>query len=143
MERYDFDLNQAYELAGKYAAMDYHCSESSTRALLETLHGTADPTIMKVSTSFMGGISGTQQHLCGAVSGGLIVLGSLYGRSEPGVNDDILTQIGQEFLNNFSNNCGANSLICHELRERRKVQSCVPYIQCAVIETLKLIQKHQ
>ncbi len=143
MKKYDFNLQEADQLAGHYANIGYHCSESSTRALLETLHGSADPTIMKVSTSFMGGISGTEQQICGAVSGSLIVLGSLYGRSEPDVNDDFLTKIGQEFLKNFTNTCGANSLICHELRERRKVQSCVPYVQCAVVETLKLIQKYQ
>lgn len=121
----------------------YHCSEAATRALLEVLHGTADPLLIKVSTSFMGGIAGTQQHLCGAISGGLIVLGSLYGRSEAGVNDDFLAQLGKELLENFTHHCGANSVICHELRDRRTVESCTPYVQCAVVETLKLIEKYQ
>ena len=141
MGKMKIDLQEANDLAGEYASMGYHCSEAATRALLEILHGEADPTIMKISTSFMGGISGTQQHICGAVSGGLIVLGSLYGRTEADVNDDLLTQLGQQYLETFTNTCGANSVICHELRERRKVESCVPYVQCAVIEALKLIEQ--
>jgi len=143
MKKIEFDLQEAQILSKKYYAMGYHCSEAATRTLLEVLHGTADPTIMKVSTSFMGGISGTEQQICGAASGALIVLGSLFGRSESNINDDLLTKIGQEFLKNFTNNCGVNSLICHELRERRKVPSCSPYVQCAVVETLKLVQKYQ
>ena len=140
--QYKFDLEKAEALAGKYAGLGYHCSEAATRTLLEIIHGDAEPTLIKVSTAFMGGIAGTQQHICGAVSGGLIVLGSLFGRVEPAVNDDFLTRLGQALLHNFTRNCGANSVICHELRERRKVPSCAPYVQCAVVETLKVIQNH-
>lgn len=143
MDNSNIDFNKANQLAEKYMGMGYHCSEATTRALLEIIHGSADPLLVKASTPFMGGIAGTQQQICGAVSGGLVVLGNLYGRSESDVNDDALTEISKEYLENFTNNCGADSLICYELRERRKVESCAPYVQCAVVETLKVIQKHQ
>ncbi|MEE4195952.1 MAG: C-GCAxxG-C-C family protein [Anaerolineae bacterium] len=142
MEKIRFDYEKANQLAGKYMTMGYHCSEAATRALLEVLYGSADPMLIKVSTPFMGGIAGTQQQVCGAISGSLIVLGSLYGRSEADVNDDFLAQIGKELLQNFTNHCGANSIICQELRERRAAPSCTPYVQCAVVETLKLIEKY-
>ncbi len=142
MEKFRIDYEKANQLAKTYMGMGYHCSEAATRALLEVLHGSADPMLIKVSTPFMGGIAGTQQQICGAVSGSLIVLGNLYGRSEADVNDDFLTQLAKEFLENFTHHCGADSVICQELRERRSVPSCTPYVQCAVVETLKLIEKY-
>lgn len=144
MEKFNVDYEKARQLAEKYfVKMKYHCSEASTRAILETLYGSADPILIKVSTSFMGGIAGTSQNICGAVSGGLIVLGSIFGRSEADVNDDLLAKIGKEYLENFTNAFEANSVNCDELRAKRETPSCAPYVEYAVIEALKLIEKFQ
>ena len=129
-------------LSSQYFSQGYHCSEAVTRTLLELVHGSADPALMKASNAFMGGIAGTQQHICGAVSGGLIVLGSLFGRTQPDEDDSLLTSLCLEYLHNFEASCGADSLLCFELRERRKVTSCTPYVQLAVSEALAIINQH-
>jgi len=128
--------------SAQYFSQGYHCSEAVTRTLLELVHGSADPALMRAADAFMGGIAGTQQHICGAVSGGLIVLGSLFGRTQPDEDDALLTRLCQEYLHNFEANCGANSLLCFELRERRKVFSCTPYVQLAVTEAMTIINQH-
>jgi C_GCAxxG_C_C family probable redox protein len=130
------------QLSTQYFSSGYHCSEAVTRTLLELVHGSADPSLMKVSNAFMGGIAGTQQHICGAVSGGLIVLGSLFGRTQPEEDDALLTRLCLEYLYNFEAKCGADSLLCFELRERRKVPSCAPYVQLAVTEAIAIINQH-
>lgn len=130
------------QLSAQYFSSGYHCSEAVAYTLLELVHGSADPALMKASNAFMGGIAGTQQHLCGAVSGGLIVLGSLFGRTLPDEDDTLLTRLCQEYLHNFEAKCGADSLLCFELRERRNVPSCTPYVQLAVTEALATIEQH-
>lgn len=129
-------------LSAQYFSQGYHCSEAVTRTLLELVHGSADPALMKTADAFMGGIAGTQQHICGAVSGGLIVLGSLFGRTLPDEDDSLLTSLCLEYLHNFKTNSGSDSLLCFELRERRKVPSCTPYVQLAVSEALAIINQH-
>ena len=134
--------NAGAHLSAHYFSQGYHCSEAVTRTLLELVHGNADPALMKASDAFMGGIAGTQQHICGAVSGGLIVLGSLFGRTQPDEDDTLLTRLCLEYLHNFETNCGVDSLLCFELSERRKVPSCTPYVQLAVTEAMTIINEH-
>jgi C_GCAxxG_C_C family probable redox protein len=130
------------DLSAQYFSQGYHCSEAVTRTLLELVHGSADPVLMKAADAFMGGIAGTQQHICGAVSGGLIVLGSLFGRTQPDEDDALLIRLCLEYLHNFEANGGADSLLCFELRERRQVPSCTPYVQLAVTEAMTIINLH-
>ena len=130
------------QLSAQYFSKGYHCSEAVTRTLLELVHGSAEPALMRAADAFMGGIAGTQQHICGAVSGGLIVLGSLFGRTQPEEDDALLTRLCLEYLHNFEANCGVDSLRCFELRERRKVASCAPYVQLAVTEAISIINQH-
>ena len=129
-------------LSAQYFSSGYHCSEAVARSLLELVHGSADPALMKTADAFMGGIAGTQQQICGAVSGGLIVLGSLFGRTLPDEDDALLTSLCLQYLQNFESNCGADSLLCFKLRERRQVPSCTPYVQLAVSEALAIINQH-
>jgi len=40
-----------------------------------------DPRSVMMATGFAGGVGDTQQEMCGALSGGVMVIGALYGRS--------------------------------------------------------------
>ena len=91
MEKYDFNFKKPTNWLGNIWDMGYHCSESSTRAFWK-LSWQCRSHDHESFDFIHGRNSGTEQQICGAVSGGLIVLGSLYGRSEPDVNDDFLTR---------------------------------------------------
>ena len=45
---------------------------------------------VRIANSFGGGVAGTHAHLCGALSGGLIMLGLRYGRTSATTPDDAL-----------------------------------------------------
>lgn len=82
-----------------------HCAEVISKALLETFSGKAHPDVIKAASGFGGGIAGSTQELCGAFTGGVMALGLLAGRENPG--DDlrdcgaVINQFKGRFLSQF------------------------------------------
>jgi len=48
--------------------------------------GDLEPQCVKMATGFGGGVGGTHQELCGALAGGVLVIGGLLGRT--GTDED-------------------------------------------------------
>ena len=71
------------EIALEKFNQGYNCAQSVIYAYSEKLNLPKD-LILKVSNGFGGGMGRTQE-VCGAISGGIMVLSLLYGRGE---NDD-------------------------------------------------------
>jgi C_GCAxxG_C_C family probable redox protein len=53
--------------------------------------GNLDPRIVRMATGFAGGVGGSKQEMCGALSAGVMIIGALYGRSSL-EEDDLLAQ---------------------------------------------------
>jgi len=90
-----------------------HCAEVISKALLETFSGNAHPEVIKAASAFGGGIAGSMQELCGAFSGGVMALGVLAGRENPG---DDLRECGglvNQFKSRFQSRFG--SLKCMDI----------------------------
>ncbi|KPK95038.1 MAG: hypothetical protein AMJ88_01630 [Anaerolineae bacterium SM23_ 63] len=77
--------------------------------------GAVDPKLCKVATGLGGGIGGTHQELCGALSGGVLLLGALYGRTEAGKSDDLCMHLSAEYRTRFAQELGSTH--CGTLRE--------------------------
>ena len=75
-------------------------------------YGLGSPLVPKISTGFCGGVSRTK-GMCGAVSGGVMALGMVFGRTNADVTADIAYENVQEFLGLFKQRYG--SLNCFEL----------------------------
>jgi C_GCAxxG_C_C family probable redox protein len=89
----------------------FRCAESVLQAVAEQA-GIQSPLIPKISTGFCGGISRTK-GVCGAVSGGVMALGMILGRtSAEAPVDDIYGKV-QKFLSAFENQHGSNN--CFDL----------------------------
>ncbi|MGA9347600.1 MAG: C-GCAxxG-C-C family protein [Anaerolineae bacterium] len=43
--------------------------------------GDLDPLIVRMANGFAGGVGGTKQEMCGALSAGVMIIGALYGRN--------------------------------------------------------------
>jgi C_GCAxxG_C_C family probable redox protein len=54
-----------------------------------------------MSTPFGGGVGGTREELCGALAGGLMVIGALYGRTDSGQNDDQCYALAKQYREAF------------------------------------------
>ena len=79
----------------------YHCSETVLLATAPHLVPDWHPQCARLATPFAGGTGGTQQELCGALSGGMMTIGAMLGRVEAGVNDDEAQRLAAEFRRRF------------------------------------------
>jgi len=104
-----------------------HCAEAVALTILENF-GQADPLpAVRVASAFGGGIAGSTQELCGAFSGGVIALGSLLGRSQPGLERkecaSLIKQFREEFLREFGS-LQCRPLLDAQSREGQEAPSC-------------------
>lgn len=76
--------------AGEYLQQGYHCSEAVVLAVAPTVVPDWHPACLRLANGFAGGLGGTQQEMCGALAGGIMVIGALFGRQE--LKDDALAQ---------------------------------------------------
>ena len=106
------------ELAAKYFGPDYHCAEAVTKAVLETLGHDAGVVTEAVAhaTAFGGGFGKSFCEACGALSGGLLAIGHVHGRREPGADWDLPAEMGAELRQSFVGDFGTTH--CATLRER-------------------------
>ena len=77
--------------------------------------GQLDPQSIRMSTPFGGGVGGTRQELCGALAGGLMVIGALYGRTDAGQDDTQSYERAKQFREAFLAELGHTQ--CAPIRE--------------------------
>ena len=117
---------QAYE----YFKSGYYCSESVFKAITEECAANVDSSLSRLTSGLVGGMGSSHQEACGALTGGIIALGYLYGKTNP---DDEITNIidlvleyKKRFKEEFdTTNCGIlldrfgeqwdDYIKCHEL----------------------------
>jgi C_GCAxxG_C_C family probable redox protein len=74
-------------------------------AVGEHVLGQVDGQCACMATGFAGGVGNTEQEMCGALSGGVMVISGLLGRRSPAQSDepafDLTAQYRQRFLEAF------------------------------------------
>jgi C_GCAxxG_C_C family probable redox protein len=101
--------------ARDYLQSGWHCSEGILLAAGAHYLPDALPNLIKIAAPFSGGVGGTQEDLCGAFSGGLMVIGALHGREHASDNDDHCLTLTKQYRERFLSYFG--SLRCKDLRE--------------------------
>lgn len=84
-------------------------------AVGEHLWGRVDPQMVRMAMSFGGGVGGTEEELCGAVSGGVMVLGAHLAPQGPGEDEESMRQAVAHYRMRFLNEIGPTQ--CAALRE--------------------------
>lgn len=95
---------QIKEVVLKNYHKGFHCAESIANTIGELFPDNSNLDC-KVSSGFCGGIGRCRLDVCGALSGGIIVLGSIYGRDK-GEGDisklvDFSARLRQLFVDEF------------------------------------------
>ena len=95
-----------------YHHRGFHCAEAVLKAAADSYGVDLDGRVVRLATAFGGGVGKTHHELCGALSGGIIALGMLYGRHEPGADWTRAHQTAAEFKRRFvqaygTTTCGA------------------------------------
>ncbi len=78
----------------------YHCSEAMLLTLGPLVRQPWDPTYLRLATGLAGGIGETNDDACGALTGGVMVLGAALGRTTV-VDDQALMTLVAEFRRRF------------------------------------------
>lgn len=94
----------------------FHCSEAFFLCVGERLLKQVDPIQQRIATGFAGGFGCTHQEVCGALSGGVMILGLMYGRSSSDQDESQCMHLVERFWKLFGENFGTTR--CQLLREK-------------------------
>ena len=92
---------EAGELGIYYFTHGFSCAEAALKAISEAMDIHSD-LIPKIATPFAGGIC-RRQHICGAVSGALMAVGMVLGRSEGGASREQCFSVRQALISHVEN----------------------------------------
>src|SRR5574337_2076376 len=93
----------------QYYQSGFHCAEAITKAVLELSGDGSAGIVPRVASGFGGGIGGSQGDVCGALTGGIVVLGWLFGRSEPSADKSEVFALAAEFRDQFAKRVGSTN----------------------------------
>ncbi len=109
-------MENVEERAYAYFQSGFHCAESISKAVVE-LHGNESKSeVQRFTSGFMGGIGATHEDVCGALTGGIVAIGCLHGRTEPCQDIQIVKELAAEFRSRFIEEFGSSN--CRVILER-------------------------
>lgn len=73
-----------------------------------------DETFVRMSTGFGGGVGQSREELCGALSAGVMLIGTLFGRARMGEDKEICNRLVNLYRARFRESFGETN--CGELR---------------------------
>jgi len=100
-----------YEAAGNLYNAGFNCAEAVFRAFCEHLSLDVPKDALRVAAGFGGGMSSAEGY-CGALTGGIMVLGILAGRTEPTQDKKPMKELTKDFLQEFKARFGDLSCGC-------------------------------
>jgi C_GCAxxG_C_C family probable redox protein len=92
-----------------------HCAEAVSKTVLELFYSQPTTSAVRCAAGFGGGIAGTFEEVCGALSGGVLALGLLLGRTQPDANHLTLGNLTRQFRERFIAEFGSTH--CTTLRK--------------------------
>jgi C_GCAxxG_C_C family probable redox protein len=107
----------------------------------EHVLGNLEPRCARMATGLAGGVGDSQQEMCGALSGGVLVIGGRFGRTSLGEDDWPALALATRYRERFRAELGATQ--CARLRELVHapggVGSCAVVVERAAAILLELI----
>ena len=91
----------AGELSKSFWSERYTCSESIVNALWDIWGEKKESCPTKYASAFCGGIGKCKEDICGALTGGVIIAGALFGREKGGEDIGKACAISREYRNRF------------------------------------------
>lgn len=117
----------AAERARELMASGYHCSEAFFIAVGDVLLDSVDEGMIRMTTGLGGGVGGSYQEMCGALSAALLVIGAMHGRVDSGQDDTLCYDLCKRYLEVFERAFG--SRCCGELRATKYGADKIPCSQ--------------
>ena len=113
------------------------CTETMLAAFNDELGLDLDDNALRMATGFSGGVGG-RQHICGALSGAIMVIGAMKGRTAPDQSKDAAMEMAGEVFDRFQEIYG--DVLCCEILKNEGI-SCpgqvVPACARILVETIQ------
>lgn len=106
---------QAEQRALAHSESGLHCAESVVSAITQLFCPEQTEIACRMATGFGGGLAGSRQETCGALTGGVLAIGLLCGRSTPEQGREAAYQISAAYRERFMARFGTT--ICQTLRD--------------------------
>ena len=104
--------------------------------------GELNPQCARIATVFSGGVGGSHQEMCGGLTGGLLIIGSLFGRIDLKGDDVKVQALGKDFRQRFLDEFGTTK--CKEIKEWLKLQGkpdqCDIVVEKSALILLELLE---
>lgn len=121
----------------------FNCTESVLRGVCHGLGVELPEVALKMATPFGGGVGRSEDH-CGALSGGVLAVGSVLGRTESEEDRFVSYNAARDLHDRFRDKFG--STLCHELNfgdftspEHR--ERCACFVVDTVRTTFRIIRR--
>jgi C_GCAxxG_C_C family probable redox protein len=148
--RTDIDLDnmeqreQVARRSREVMGQGYSCAEAVVLAVGEYLLGEVDGSVRRASTAFGGGLGGSMEDICGALSGGAMIMSAIYGRVQLDEDRIKSRNLAMRFRERFVAEFGTTS--CKELRERgygSDAKPCALLVEIATRQLLETLAKEE
>jgi C_GCAxxG_C_C family probable redox protein len=127
--------------AGEIMGGGCHCSEAVFIAAGEQILDEVHPQSKRMATLFGGGVGGCRQELCGALSGAIMAMSALLGRTDCTVDDKAAMELAKQFRERFVAEFGTTT--CEPLRRAFKGPdesgSCRPLVERTALLLLQFL----
>lgn len=116
------------------------CTESMLQVFNDELGLGLDENALMMASGFAGGMGG-RQHICGALSGAIMVIGAMKGRTAPDENKDEAMAMAGEVFDRFLEVFGG--VLCCEILKNEGI-SCPGQVVPACARVLTgVIEEHR
>lgn len=111
-------------------------------AVGERYFGQVPDTLMRISCPFAGGMGCDYKEACGVLSGGIIVLGALWGRVSAQENDDWIQDLTCRYRDAFAE-ANSDTSTCQVIRDSMPEEDkrCLPIVLEGVRLLVPLIEE--
>jgi len=136
------EKDETADLAAQLFGNGFHCAEAVVAAVMESI-GEENTDAVKYATAFGGGIGESFTESCGVVSGSMLVIGHLYGRSIQGESWKDVAKMARKSLQTFVALHGTTN--CGKLRDRfgeeEQMTLCRELVRCGTKNLVSLINQ--
>ena len=128
-----------------YSSGDFYCSEAIVKTIKDELELDISESAVAMASGFPVGIGGAG-CLCGALTGGVMILGAVFGRTKPGHKRvDKTMELSNELHGIFKEKHGCTC--CRvltkgmKLGSKKHMEQCVFFTGEMAVETVKIIAR--
>lgn len=117
---------QMEEKTMHYLQSGFCCTEAIIQSITESFSNQPSQAIPRIGTGFCKGIGMTGEDVCGAVVGGVIAIGYLYGRNNGDEDKTRVSQCAAKFRERFFAENGTTNCwkLLEKFGEQENMQQC-------------------